>query len=138
MFVLFGTKTVKRPVRDGLHIEKHCPKCRRTREMQEFQWQKFFSLYFIPLFPIEKGENALKFLACDSSYDIQLEDYRTTAGRHPSGGRAESSSEPEKIVIKCLQCAGKIRIPNLGKPIRVTCSHCGHKFEVRPRYINTS
>jgi hypothetical protein len=133
--IIFGTRNVKRLVKDGLMIEKYCSKCLCKRELREFQWRRYFSLFFIPLIPLEKGESILTCTVCYSSYHIQPEDYfearrqKSTASRHSS-----HNLETEKIVINCINCKRMIRLPNLGKSIIVTCPHCQSKFEVRQQY----
>ncbi len=73
--IIFGVKGVKKRVKGGLKIQKYCPKCLCVQELQEFRWAKYFSLYFIPVFPVEKGESVLTCVGCGTSYVIQPDDY---------------------------------------------------------------
>lgn len=144
--IIFGTKNVKRRVKGGLCIKKYCPKCRRRQELQEFNWKTYFTLYFIPVFPIdlffrravlakkhkiERGESVLTCTTCDSDYVLQPEDY--IEGSNSASKTHQAEPERERIVINCIHCNKKLRIPNLSKTINVTCPHCNKKFEVRPR-----
>jgi hypothetical protein len=132
--IIFGTKNIKRRVEGGLCIQKYCPKCRRTQELQEFRWTKYFTLFFIPVFPIEQGESVLTCTVCDYSYVIQPEDYIEGARKKTSTSKNhQAEPEQEKIIINCIHCGSKMRIPNLSKLIIVTCPHCKNEFEVKPK-----
>ena len=39
MFIIFGSKTVKTPVKNGLNLRKHCGRCRLLSDMQEHSFR---------------------------------------------------------------------------------------------------
>ena len=68
MFLLFGAKTVKTPVKNGLNLRKHCDRCRLLSDMQEHISRQYFTLFFIPVFPISRGESSLVCNRCGASF----------------------------------------------------------------------
>lgn len=69
MFIIFGVKSVKKPVKGGLVLSRFCPRCRRIVEMREFRSKRYFTLYFLPVFPLgRKGETVLVCPICDAAF----------------------------------------------------------------------
>jgi zinc ribbon protein len=134
MFIIFGSKTVKTPVKNGLNLRKHCGRCRLLSDMQEHSSRQYFTLFFIPVFPTSKGESLLVCNRCGASYYVQPEDHLGSEGEisFHSAGAAERGSTPnaEKMVVVCEYCEGRLRIPMTGRRLLVTCPHCKRKFEV--------
>jgi hypothetical protein len=134
MFVIFGTKMVKKPVKNGLNLRKHCARCDFLSDLREHSFRQYFTLFFIPVFPISKGESILVCNRCDASYYIQVEDYSAAEMEGPfySAGDTKKGSAPdvERMVIVCEYCKGRLRIPMTGRRLLVTCPHCKKKFEI--------
>jgi DNA-directed RNA polymerase subunit RPC12/RpoP len=134
MFILFGSKTVKTPVKNGLNLRKQCDRCRLLSDMQEHSARQYFTLFFIPVFPISNGESSLVCSRCGASFYVRPEDYpgsERESSSH-SGGATERGPEPdaEKMVVACDYCKGRLRIPMTGRRLLVTCPHCKREFEV--------
>jgi len=71
MFVVFGTKARKVKVDGGMVREKYCSQCGRVRMFEEVRWINYFSLFFVPLFPIQSSKSVKSVMACpkcDTSY----------------------------------------------------------------------
>ena len=134
MLIVFGAKTVKTPVKNGLNLRKHCDRCHFLSDMREHSYRQYFTLFFIPVFPISKGESLLVCNRCGASFYIQAEDYLAAETESPfySAGAAKKESAPdaERMVIVCDYCEGRLRIPMTGRRLRVTCPHCKRKYEV--------
>lgn len=128
MLIFFGTKTVRRKVKNGNRHQNYCSRCSSMQELQEYRWVKYFTLYFIPIFPISRGKSVMTCPVCDESYAVP-------PGRYYNGTIENYSSSPgnealpAKIIINCMHCGKKMRIPNVDKTILVTCPHCREKFE---------
>jgi hypothetical protein len=75
VFILFGSKTVKTPVKGGLNLRKYCDRCRLLSDLREHSFRQYFTLFFIPVFPISKGESLLICNRCGASFYAQSEDY---------------------------------------------------------------
>src|SRR5262245_20065590 len=134
MFIIFGTKMVKTPEKNGLNLRKHCARCHFLSDMQEHSSKQYFTLFFIPVFPVSKGESTLVCNRCGASFYIQAEDYSAAETGSPfsseGASRKESTPEAERMVIVCDHCKGRLRIPMTGQRLLVTCPHCKRKFEV--------
>ncbi|MCI0489088.1 MAG: zinc ribbon domain-containing protein [Blastocatellia bacterium] len=79
MFIIFGIRDIKLKVKGGLEVRKHCGRCGLLSDMQERRWTKFFTLFFVPLIPISKGERVLVCTRCKAAFYPQAEDYRQGA-----------------------------------------------------------
>jgi hypothetical protein len=134
MFIIFGSKTVKTPVKNGLNLRKHCGGCRLLSDMQEHISRQYFTLFFIPIFPTSKGESLLVCNRCGASFYVRPEDHLglERESSFDSAGAAERGSAPdaEKMVIVCDYCKGRLRIPMTDRRLLVTCPHCKREFEV--------
>jgi zinc ribbon protein len=134
MFIIFGTKMVKTPVKNGLILRKHCARCHFLSDMREHSFRQYFTLFFIPVFPTSKGESILVCNRCDASFYIQAEDYLAADKESPfnSAGATQKDLGPgaEGTVIVCDYCRGRLRIPMTGRRLLVTCPHCKRKFEI--------
>ena len=134
MFIIFGAKTVKTPVKNGLNLRKYCDRCRLLSDLREHSFRQYFTLFFIPVFPISKGESSLVCNRCGASFYIQPEDHLGSERESSfhSAGATERISAPdaEKMVIVCDYCEGRLRIPMTGRRLLVTCPHCKREFKV--------
>jgi hypothetical protein len=134
MFILFGAKTVKTPVKNGLNLRKHCDRCRLLSDLREHRFRQYFTLFFIPVFPISKGESMLVCNRCSASFYIQPEDYLSpqieSSFHSASATKMSSAPDAERLVIVCDYCKGRLRIPLTGRRLLVTCPHCKREFEV--------
>jgi hypothetical protein len=135
MFVIFGAKTVKTLVKSGVIVRRRCDKCHYLSDLLEHIFRQYFTLFFIPVFPISKGNSLLVCNRCKAAFYIQGEDYLATEGKksvHSSGDTTLGSTpETEKMIITCGVCRGLLRVPVMtGHRLLVTCPHCNRKFEV--------
>ena len=49
---------------------------------------------------------------------------------HNVSNSDELSENANKIIVSCIHCNGRLRLPDVKKSILVTCSHCKNKFIV--------
>lgn len=68
MIIFFGTKQRRVPVKDGARIITYCPQCECEQELREYRWRTYFTLYFIPLFPVNKGQTVMGCPVCGTDY----------------------------------------------------------------------
>jgi hypothetical protein len=64
MFVLFGTKARKVKVDGGMSREKYCPECGCVQMFEEVRWINHFSLFFVPIIPIQSSKSVKSVMAC--------------------------------------------------------------------------
>lgn len=134
MFILFGAKTVKTLVKNGLSLRKRCDRCHFLSDLREHSFRQFFTLFFIPIFPISRGESKLVCNRCEATFYIQPEDYlgsQIESSSHSAGAANKiSAPDEEKMVVVCEYCKGRLRIPMTARRLLVTCPHCKKEFDV--------
>jgi uncharacterized Zn-finger protein len=129
-FVILGLKTVERPVKDGFRIRKVCERCRLLSDLVEHQIRQYFTMFFLPLFPVSRGERTLVCTRCRGSFPLQSQAYG--AASSDAVGIGDDERMGEKTVITCSYCNGRLRIPvKLGNKLMVTCPHCKAQFDVQ-------
>jgi len=67
--IIWGNKWVFKPVPQGWAGTIHCPHCNVARTFTERQPVKYFTLYWMPLFPTSKGEPFIECTTCNHRYD---------------------------------------------------------------------
>lgn len=117
--LIIGVDTRKKRVDNGLVLRKYCPKCRDNRELREYRVRKYFSLFFLPVLPLDKGESVLVCSGCRSIYVMTDEDRITDSG-------------PRDILpvidIPCIFCQKVLPVTVTGKHTVVRCPHCDKSF----------
>ena len=127
--LLFGTRPVKSEVRDGRREVRDCPNCGLLSEMREYRIRNFFTFFFIPIFPLGRGQEVMSCSRCGSSYDPRQVFSSSSSHSAPD---AQVQIDEEMTVIACNYCGGKLRVPKrAGHRMLVTCTHCERKFELR-------
>ena len=119
MFIIFGTRQVARDVRDAPPVRQICPKCSLLSDLILQRISLYFSLFFIPIIPISKGEEVLRCNRCRGMF-------------YPNHNSTQPAPHyEERTVIICPECGGKCGIPAVLKnAILVTCPRCRSEFEV--------
>ncbi|HEU4388652.1 MAG TPA: zinc ribbon domain-containing protein [Blastocatellia bacterium] len=123
-----------RRVQNGLVLRRDCARCHLLSDMVEHRLRKYFTLFFIPIVPVSRGETLLVCGRCQATYYPQSEDYLAfntggSSGRVPYDGVRSSK---DRIVINCGHCNGRLRIPvEPDRNLQVTCPHCREKFDFK-------
>ncbi len=117
MFLIFGMRPVRRDAKDRIPERLHCMQCGL---ISDFRWQSvrnYFTLFFLPLFPVSKASYIRVCNRCGSA-----------SGSPP---QQQEDTDPSKSVLVCPSCSGKLRIPlRANHTLRVTCPHCRDEFTV--------
>jgi DNA-directed RNA polymerase subunit RPC12/RpoP len=95
-------------------------------DMREQRWRNYFTIFFLPVIPLGKGQRVMVCPRCESAFPLEM------AYERPQREiDAEFEVESEKTTLACRYCDGKFRVPVLaGKTMLVTCPHCGRKIEI--------
>ena len=96
MFILFGTKGRAIETDSG---QFHCPNCNIKEEYGKKYVQDWFTLFFIPIFPISgKKNDHIECRKCESIYHTDVIEYK------PALNEEEIESEYEKALknVLCL------------------------------------
>ncbi|MBI4902326.1 MAG: zinc-ribbon domain-containing protein [Acidobacteria bacterium] len=122
MFVLFGTRAVRRDIKDRIPERLHCPHCGMISDFRHQSVRQYFTLYFVPVVPISRSSQVITCNRC--------------GGSCPANHRGASEPPSEyfesgKTVMECPSCSGKMRVPiKVDNAIRVTCPHCRDQFTI--------
>ncbi|MEO5909346.1 MAG: RDD family protein [Pelobium sp.] len=65
MLFIFGTKSIGKTVQQG---NFHCDRCEQTRTYNLKQYRKYFSIFFIPLIPLNRLGDTLECTFCKTEY----------------------------------------------------------------------
>ena len=121
MSPVFGVRTIRRDVNSVLERER-CARCGFFSDFRRQREQRYFTLFFLPVFPMSKADPVVTCNRCGTSYHTN---------HYPSQPGAGMDAHLEKAVLLCPACTGKMRVPlKPDKPIRVTCPHCRDQFTV--------
>lgn len=68
MIIIFGSKTMYKNL--GTVGSYYCERCHNTSEWQFMQHRTWFTLFFIPVFPISGKHEYLQCLICSQAYKV--------------------------------------------------------------------
>src|SRR5438045_828816 len=54
----------------------YCPQCDSEQPYQHVRYSRYFTLYFIPLFPMENLGECIKCQSCQQTYKMEVLDYK--------------------------------------------------------------
>src|SRR5262245_18661649 len=74
-FLIMGLKTARKAVRDGFRIRKVCERCHLLSDLVEHRIRQYFTLFFLPIFPVSRGERTLVCTRCGASFPLQSQVY---------------------------------------------------------------
>jgi len=67
--IIWGHKWQFKPVQAGWRGNLHCPQCGTIETFQEMQPVKYFTLYWLPLFPTSRGEPFIECKKCGGKFN---------------------------------------------------------------------
>ena len=83
--IIFGTRNVTSTDGEGTF---HCPECRARKYYAHRKVRKFFTLYFMPIFPLEHLGEYVECLNCRGTYKTKVLEY--DPDENPDGAFAKS------------------------------------------------
>lgn len=72
LFIIFGTRGVTYTVDKGTFA---CPDCAAERDYRKRRVRRFFTLYFIPIIPLNLAGEYVECRSCKSTYQPEVVDY---------------------------------------------------------------
>ncbi len=91
--IIFGTRGVKFKIDEGHFM---CPQCAAERPYKHKKVRRFFTLYFIPLIPLDSLGDFVECQQCKGTFVSRVLDYK------PSMGENQFQSEYEKAMRHCM------------------------------------
>jgi hypothetical protein len=76
LIIIFGLRVIFSTLGDGLF---HCPHCGADRQYRRRSGRRFFTLFFIPVIPLNKVGEFVECSVCHSRYDVAVLQVPTTA-----------------------------------------------------------
>ncbi|MEX1033120.1 MAG: TerB family tellurite resistance protein [Cellvibrionaceae bacterium] len=101
--IIFGTRGVTTTPEKG---DFHCPSCNSKRNYALKRVRRFFTLYFIPLIPLDKLGEYIECISCKDSYNMRVLDYDPE--RNAEKIEAEYHLAIKKVMIHILLADGVI------------------------------
>jgi hypothetical protein len=88
-FIIWGSKNIIGSDGQG-SVEGQCPACRENVRLEGKQVRRWFTLYFIPIFPTGAPIRFTQCSRCKSQFHGTLEEFRRRAGRNATGAGSPS------------------------------------------------
>jgi Zn finger protein HypA/HybF involved in hydrogenase expression len=137
-FISLGSKWEYKKEANGLLVDKLCPECERHGEFFEVIPTKYFTVFWIPVSPVEKKKPLLECPNCNERFYIQTSDYSSAkiipdVIKTPPPAK-KSPKPPEKeihFIFECEECSQKLRVPQKNEIISVHCPNCNNSFKVK-------
>ena len=123
-FVFLGFSPVKKA--GTKVVRRHCPHCNDLRNFQEFLVRQYFSLFFIPIFPVSASTPIYTCSAC--GYSIGQEMIHDNPAPVFDG---ECPDPAGRVIVFCPRCEGPMSIPLKEHRQEVCCPHCTMEFKVK-------
>jgi len=109
--LIAGVDSRKKRVDRGLKFRRYCTKCHRDEEFQEYRIRKYFTVFFLPVMPVDKGESVMMCTGCGRICDMP--------------------DTPLPVIdIPCIYCQKLISVTVTGRRTVIECPHCGSTFEL--------
>ncbi len=77
MLIVYGTRIFESPITDGIEKQAYCDHCKKTVTLFEFEGQKSWYIFFLPIAKIGKPFRFLKCLQCSTIYPLDHLKYQT-------------------------------------------------------------
>jgi tellurite resistance protein len=103
MIFIWGSKGRTKTIGDG---QFHCPDCQDHRTYAKKEVKRWFTLYFIPVFPMNTLGDFVECGACKSTYNSRVLDFDPTAAR--AKFEAAFSIAAKRVMFKMALADGEI------------------------------
>jgi tellurite resistance protein len=101
--IIFGTRGVTSRIDNGSF---YCPECRSTREYAKKRVRRFFTLYFIPVIPLDTLGEYIECKFCKNTFRENVLDYRPEAAA--TNFEAEFHKSIRRVMILMMLADGEI------------------------------
>ncbi len=103
MFILFGTRGITSTADEGTF---HCPECEGKQDYKLKRVRRFFTLFFIPLIPLDKLGEYVECNNCGSTYNTKILNYDPEA--EAKALYAQYFEVSKLVMIKMMLADGEI------------------------------
>ena len=99
-FIIFGTRGITRTISEGVF---RCPSCRQDKAYALKSVRRWFTLFFIPVIPLDALEEFIECQSCQSTYNDQVLSIPTDAQF-----RAMSDDIIRRLIVGIVRADGQI------------------------------
>jgi uncharacterized membrane protein YebE (DUF533 family) len=96
MFIIFGTMGIKNRVSDEAPLTGQCPNC--TGNLHLKRYKRWFTLFFIPIFPFETIDTFYECDKCNNAYAERIREVLTQSNEQ----KEKALTEAKKLFAKTL------------------------------------
>ena len=132
--IIWGTRGREIEVTTG---QFNCPKCQTVRPYKHKRVARYFTLFFIPLFPIQKLGDFIECQACRQTYKLEVLNYKppSPAEKLMFAVRQDLENGPPLHMVQQKLIANGVD-PQIAKKMidsatsgkQVKCSQCGFAY----------
>jgi tellurite resistance protein len=101
--IIFGTRGVTTTPNSG---EFHCPSCRLAGQYKHKRVRRFFTLYFIPLIPLDKVGEYVECKECKGTFNLDVLEWDPESSNIEF--EAEFQTAIKKVMIHMLLADGEV------------------------------
>lgn len=135
--IIFGTKPRMKTIGTGSF---YCPKCQTTRQYDHKRGKNYFTLYFVPLFPIGDLGEFVECQTCHMTFQLDVLKLKPPPSKRDLAAMLNSvkstleNGQPVEYVLRDLVSAGlerDIALSTVKSAIgtaRRQCSNCGLSY----------
>lgn len=91
MFIIWGSRS-RIKVTDAVGVRATCPSCHVESQFIEKQVVTYFTLYFIPLFPVQRGMKFVECQYCQAKFQQTLDELRARSAQAEQERVAEAAA----------------------------------------------
>ena len=103
LFIIFGTRGVTYNSGKGTFF---CPSCNEYRDYEQKRCRRVFTLYFIPVIPLDLLQEYVECKACKGTYKLEALQYDPAANKEKF--KAEFHKAILKVMVAMMVADGKI------------------------------
>lgn len=101
--IIFGTRGVTYSSDKGQFT---CPSCRQTQDYKKKRVRRFFTLYFIPLIPLDQLGEYVECQLCRGTYNLEVLDYDPHV--QSSGIESEYQRAIKRVMVQMMLADGHV------------------------------
>jgi tellurite resistance protein len=121
LFIIFGTRGITYNSGKGTFF---CPSCNEYRDYEQKRCRRVFTLYFIPIIPLDLLQEYVECKACKGTYKLEALQYDPAANKEKF--KAEFHKAILKVMVAMMLVDGKIEKSEKQLISRVYNNLAGH------------
>lgn len=121
LFIIFGTQGITYSKGSG---QFHCPQCAGKRQYKIKRVRRFFTLYFIPLIPLDKVGEYVECSSCKGTFRHEVLDYDPEAQQQEF--EAEFERAVKRVLALMMLADGDVHPDEIATMVNIATKVTGH------------